>query len=72
MARVKLPLEKRRQPVIITIPMHLIQRIDSIQTTCNRSQLYESLLKGGLFYKEFKEHRDAIPGDEDVAPDPTT
>jgi len=59
MARLKLPFEKRRHQVVITLPGHLIQRIDGIQTTCNRSQLYEALLKQGLYYKEFVQKRDS-------------
>jgi hypothetical protein len=53
MARLKLPFEKRRHAVVVTLPGHLIQRIDTIQTTCNRSQLYESLLKKGMHHEEF-------------------
>jgi hypothetical protein len=50
MGRVKLGYEKRRHALTITLPGHIIQRIDAIPTTCNRSELFEALIKKGLYY----------------------
>ena len=47
MGRKKLPTEKRRIQVNITIPSHLVSEIDHIKTKCNRSELYEQLLRKG-------------------------
>jgi hypothetical protein len=48
MGRKAIPVANRKQQINVTLPKDIINKIDAIQTTCNRSQMFESLLRKGL------------------------
>ena len=47
MGRKAIPVDKRKQQINVTLPKDIINKIDAVQTTCNRSQMFEALLRKG-------------------------